>query len=394
MSPEKLTNENDALAYLFSIDSKASLGKLRESINTKTTASPFYKYQRMDFGSSSTVRFLPRSTDVITTGERPPFWLHKRVLRLEFANPQTDGGTVTLMIPMLSMYTGCQTKDDPILSLVSEVYDEADAEAKAGHTERAEQLRAVANRHWVKAKGEALAQGFVIRPGFIEDNVPENPVRVFELKPQIMNKIIAAINEEDPDRMLDGSPEGGRSGTNFIIKRTKSGDGKWPSYAESGFVNKSSPLTEHHLAAIRTLGLFDLAAFLPTQPTAAEYEMLATIVRQSIAGDRSWNPEWEAHLINVKPYKEGRRQEADEGPGHTVAGVAAVIDAMNRTGRKSDVTKTQAETAPQAEADEHNAAAANPALERAKAIAAKVREKHANKASPQGETFASLQAAA
>jgi hypothetical protein len=349
----------------------------------------------MDFGASTTLRFLPRSNQVIA-GVRPPFWIHKRVLRLDFANPTDLQKRVSISIPCLSMYDPkVKTKDDPILVHAQQLYEAADAAQKKGHDERSKQLRETANRHWVKAKGEALAQGFVIRPGVLEQNIPENPVRLFDLKTQIMNTIHSALDEEHPDEMLAGSPDHGMDGTNFIIKKTRSGE--WPSYKESCFAKKSTTLTDEHLAALRQYGLFDLTSYLPDRPTADEYVVLSEIVAQSVAGNRVWNPDWEQHLINVKPYKDGvtAREEADEGTGETVAGVAAVIDAMNKTGRKSDVTKTQAETAPQAEAAENNAAAARAEMDKARAALARVRARaEANKASPQGETVASLQAAA
>ena len=129
-----------------------------------------------------------------------------------------------------------------------------------------------------------------------EDNIPENPIRIFELSKQLVNKIRTAINSDDPDTMLAGSPEHGTKGTPFIIKKTMTGDGKWPSYTESGFGNKPSALSEDQKAAIVKYNLFNLTEFLPKIPDEDEYELLAEIMEQSLAGDRLWKPEWEARL--------------------------------------------------------------------------------------------------
>jgi hypothetical protein len=249
------------------------------------------------------------------------------------------------------MYTNCATKDDSVLAHALKLYNEADDEQKRGNTTRSEQLRQTANRHWVKARGEALAQGLVIRPGIVEENRPENPIRLFDLKSQIMAKIMSALDVTDPDLMLEGNPNDGKFGGNFSIKKTKSGDGRWPSYADSCFANKSSSLSEDHLGAICTHGLFDLASFLPTQPTAAEYEVLSEIVAQSVAGNRKWNPEWEAGLTNVKPYKEGTTSGGGIHPEAVAAVVeakgtltdsAAVVTALNKTGRPEGEDESRA----------------------------------------------------
>ena len=274
------------LQYLFD-ETNDSLKAQRENQSTKSAASPFFRYKQMDAGQSTTVRFLPAGPG-LAPGLN--FLVEKRIVRLRFADPNDEKNEISLSFR--PMYV--KTADDPVMSQVQAIYKEADAEEKVGHDARAKQLRSTASRHWVKP--EFFAQGFVVRPGMKEDNIPENPIRIFELSKQLVNKIRTAINSDDPDTMLAGSPEHGTKGTPFIIKKTMTGDGKWPSYTESGFGNKPSALSEDQKAAIVKYNLFNLTEFLPKIPDEDEYELLAEIMAQSLAGDRLWKPEWEARL--------------------------------------------------------------------------------------------------
>jgi hypothetical protein len=261
----------------------------------------FYYYRKMDIGGSCMVRFLPISTEVAESDEvKKRFWLAKKTIRLRFDNPELAESKVVITIPVMQMYTGGRQENDIILKQVKALYDEADKLAKAGQDERSKAVREKASYHWTR--GECLAQGFVVRDGINESDTPENPIRLFELNKQVMNKINAVCDPKaDPDLALRYWPVHGKLGTNFVIKKTRSGE--WPAYTDSGFATSNSPWTDAMKAAIGTYGLFQLETFLPERPGDEEYEMLAEIVRRSIAGETTWDTDWEAHLVTVKPYK-------------------------------------------------------------------------------------------
>jgi hypothetical protein len=284
---------------------ESSMKAMREEMSSKTRSNNlFYYYRKLPFKASSVVRFLPISTEVAESDEvRKRFTLPKKVIRLRFDNPEAAESKVVVAIPVLQMYRGGKTQDDPILRQVTALYDESDKLAKAGRDEQAKLVREKASYHWVR--GEQLAQGFVVRSGFVEENVPENPIRVFELNKQIMNRINRVCDPKaDPDQALRYWPVHGKLGTNFVITKTESGE--WPSYNDSGFSTSGpSPWTDDMKAAIGQHGLWQLESFLPERPGDEEYDMLTEIVRLSISGVTTWDPDWEAHLTAVKPYKTG-----------------------------------------------------------------------------------------
>jgi hypothetical protein len=292
------------LDYLMN-DETATTGltDLTDSVKNKGSSSNnvWFRYRSLDFGQSCTIRFLPASEDNISG----PFWLPKKIIRLKFADPSNVGQDVNIAIPVMQMYTGGRSADDPILGQVTRLYEEADALEKRGESEKAKRVRGTASAHYIR--GESIAQGFVINPGFLETDPPANPIRLFELNKQIIKVITAKLETENPELKLDYWPCHGKKGYNFIIMKTRTGDGKFPKYDDgTGFSTKTTPLSEDHKAALAEHGLWNLQQFLPARPSAEEYEMLAEIVRQSIAGNRVWDSDWEAHLSAVKVYRTAR----------------------------------------------------------------------------------------
>jgi hypothetical protein len=281
---------------------EAAMKTMQEGMATRGRSNNlFYYYRKLDYNQSSVVRFLPISTEVALSDEvKKRFTLPKKVIRLRFDDPQAAESKIVLTIPVMQMYTGGKTENDAVLKQVKALYDESDRLKKAGKDEQAKTVRENASYHWMR--GEHLAQGFVVRSGFQEADPPENPIRIFELNKQIMNKINAKCDPNaDPDLRLRYWPVHGKLGTNFVIKKTHSGE--WPSYHESDFSNQTTPWTDPMKAAIDEHGLWQLESFLPERPADDEYEMLAEIVRQSITGVRTWDPDWEAHLKPSRLYR-------------------------------------------------------------------------------------------
>jgi hypothetical protein len=324
--------------YMMDADTaEAAMKTHQEGLKPQGRSNLFYYYRKMEFNASCTLRFLPISTEVATSEDaRKRFLLQKKVVRLRFDNPEVAGSKVVIQIPAMQMYVGGKTENDLVLKQAKALFDESDRLIKSGQNERGKAVREKASYHWTR--GEAFAQGFVVRSPFTETDPPENPIRVFELNKQIMNKINAACDPKaDPELALRYWPVHGRLGSNFIIKKTHSGE--WPSYTDSTFSNTPTPWTEEMKAAIDQHGLWQLEDFLPKRPTDDEYKHLAYIVEQSIAGVVEWNPDWEDDLDTVKVYKttedgndvdpEAARLRVQEAVGR-VSGTASnvVVNAM------------------------------------------------------------------
>jgi hypothetical protein len=301
--------------------------KLKESMKNRGTGTSnvWYNYRRnMDYGASTKVRFLPASSEIAENEVQPKFWVPKKVIRLRFENPQKEGSEVILPIPAMQMYTGCKTENDLVLKQAKALFDESEALKKKGREEEAKQIHAKGSYHW--HRGETIAQAFVVKSGFLESDPPENPIRLLELNKQLMNVINATLNSDDPDVKLEYWPCHGRKGSDFIIKKTKSGD--WPKYdAGSCFARSPTPWTTEQIESLERFGLFKLEDFLPAQPSDEEYQILAEIVRLSIEGERVWNPDWEDHLKTVKVY----RTNMDNSGGDSEVDVETIQSQVRET---------------------------------------------------------------
>lgn len=310
-----------------------ALKKLQESMKSKSGGSSvYYRYKRMDYGQSCTLRFLPSSAELAENEVQPSFWLERKVIRLRFDDPAQEGGVVILPIPVMQMYKGGKADDDIILRQVTPLYDEADKLKKAGEQEKSDQVRAKASYHW--HRGEAIAQCFVPRSPFVEQDLPENPIRLVELNKQLRTVISNTLNSDDPEVKLEAWPCHGKKGTNFVIKKTKSGD--WPAYnSGSCFSRHVTPWTQEQIAALEKFGLFNLETFLPARPGDDEYKFLAHIVERSIAGMRTWDADWEAHLKAVKVYRANADGSRAETEGELQAQITETVAKLNTTASTS-----------------------------------------------------------
>ena len=285
--------------------------KLKESLKNRGGggSNVFYRYKNMGYGQTAIIRFLPASAEIAENEVQPKFWLPKKVIRLRFENPEQADSEVILPIPAMQMYTNCKTENDLVLKQAKALFDEADRLAKAGKEEESKQIRAKASYHW--HRGETIAQCFVIKSPFIEQDPPENIIRLVELNKQIMNVVNATLNSDDEEVKLAYWPCHGRKGTNFVIKKSQSGE--WPKYdAGSCFSRTTSAWTTDQIEALEKHGLFNLEAFLPQRPGDEEYELLAEIVRLSIEGEKVWNPDWEQGLETVKVYKTNQSSNSSD----------------------------------------------------------------------------------
>jgi len=303
------------------------------------TDNSVYTHWKMPVGATCSLRFIPFE-DHRSQG----CWVERKMIPVSFLDPDDDSKLIRFQIPCLEMYEPPKSVYCPALAPVRDLYAEAKELKSEGKTADFERVRAIASAHWINLT--AYYQGFVVRSGFVEENVPENPIRVFPLSKQIhkviyhtlfeneaepfvklppgeytMDDVKLAMNipedypDEEVERLLEKF-----IGRNFFIQHTMSSDGDKTYDAYNGGNTKWSmeeqPLTAEQLEALDKYGLHDLGKRLPERPTEEQYEVMVEMVNTSIGRlfgrtDGFWNKEWEA--VGIKPYKKRGRADGQSG---------------------------------------------------------------------------------
>jgi len=278
----------------------------------------YYAFWLMNVDESVTLRFIEDADE-----SNDFFWRDKMIYDWTFADPETPGETVRIKIPCRNMY---EDKSDPVLKQLSDMFDKGGASREA------------AKPLWVKKS--YLYQGFV-RKSLIEENeVPDNPIRVFDLSKTLHNKVLSQLLETDEDLKLPYTiQEKGvaknftEHGHNFMVKKTKNGEHN--SYDNSCFAMRPAPLTDDELAALEQYGPFNLSDLLPKMPSDEAYELLPEMVEAVIAGE-PWNPEWESHW---KPF--GRNSNTEETKSVTRKEKASMVKDLESEMEKEDDTPAE-----------------------------------------------------
>ena len=229
----------------------------------------YYPFFLIDVDESCTLRFVEDADE-----DNPWFFKEKQMYDWTFADPDNPGETVRIKIPCRNMY---REKSDPVLKLISEMFD-AGGETK-------EKARKV----WVKKT--YLYQGFVRKSSYEEENVPENPIRVFDISKSLHGGIYKSLIETDEELALPGVPTDDDEGLNFTIKKFKNGD--FNNYSGS-FSMKQTSLTDDERAALEQHGAYNLSELLPKEPSEEAYALLPEMLEAALEGD-AWNPAWEEH---------------------------------------------------------------------------------------------------
>lgn len=306
----------------------------RQKTFEKDTATfPFWK---LEFGKSATLRLAPYN-DPHTDG----FWSERKVVPMTFVDPQDDSKLINFRAPCMEMFD--RNRKCPVIQPVRDLYNEVKDLQNSGNTEQAERLKKIANKHWLSVT--YYYQGFVISPGFIEENIPENPIRIFPFSKKLHKKVYDSIfvqTEEpfdslptgefdlDDIRVLASSDSSDEQmamalskieGYNFLLKKLAQGadqNGKpfadWTSGSQWLRASGKVSLTDEQVMAINQYGYHDMSKRLGTVPTEQQLEVLKEMVEVSIArmlgsDDGFWNPEWEE--MGFKPYR--GRQDGEEG---------------------------------------------------------------------------------
>lgn len=351
-------------------------------------------------GGSTVIRFLPYNDPI--TGA---FWAERVLLNMSFGDPLDDSKVVTFKAPCREMYV--PEEKCPILGPVRALYDQEKELRNAGSTKDADYLKKVAGAHWKKPT--YYYQGFVVKSGFVEDALPENPIRVFPLNKELHQTIYASIfeREEDPflslptgeftmddiaaimDDTADDSVLEKLDGFNFIVKKGKRGD-----YAEyvkgsSWATNNVATLDEEQVIALHTHGMHDLQKRLPDRPSEEAYEVLTEMMEVSIKrmlddDNGVWRKEWEE--FGFKPFRPKDKNAASGDSGGTEAAAAdKPATTTTTTGGLSKLKKARgAQPAEAAEAASEESAAVTEVVKDDE-LTAEVEEKSPKVASPLSE---------
>jgi hypothetical protein len=173
-------------------------------------------------------------------------------------------------------------------------------------------LEDMGRKYWKKRS--YLFQGYVRDNPIGDDKTPENPIRRFVISPQIFNLIKNALM--DPD--MENLPTDYQSGLDFNIKKTSKGG--YADYNTSTWARKESALTADEAVAIEQYGLYNLADFLPKQPTDVELKVMKEMFEASVDG-QPYDPDRWANYYKPSGYQGGTGTDA-ETPAATPAPVA------------------------------------------------------------------------
>jgi len=230
-----------------------------------------YAHWNIAENTTARVRFLPDGD-----AKNNFFWVERAMIKLPFAGVkgQADSKPIVVQVPCVEMY-GAQC---PILAEVRTWFKEPSMEE-------------MGRKYWKKRS--YLFQGFVRENPLGDDKTPANPIRRFVISPQIFNLIKNALM--DPE--MENLPTDYQGGLDFSIKKTSKGG--YADYNTSTWSRKESALTADEAAAIEANGLYNLADFLPKQPTETDLKVIKEMFEASVDGQPYDPDRWGAYY---KPY--------------------------------------------------------------------------------------------
>lgn len=249
---------------LAEIRAKLQAQENRSSGNSQGGDNSVYAHWNIAEGTQSRVRFLP---DANTTNSF--FWAERLLINLTFAGVkgQPDSKPVTVQVPCVEMYG----QSCPVLAEVRNWFKDPS-------------LEEMGRKYWKKKS--YIFQGFVRENPMADDKAPANPIRRFIISPQIFNLVRSALL--DPE--LENLPTDYLGGLDFTI--IKSAKGGYADYSTSKWSRKESALTEEEQASIAQHGLYNLADFLPKQPSDVELKVIKEMFEASVDGQAYDTERW------------------------------------------------------------------------------------------------------
>jgi hypothetical protein len=286
----------------------------KASETPKTTDNALYKFYDMPIGQEAVIRFLPDGNEENTTS----FWVERQVIKLPFAGILGgDDKEVIVQVPCVDMY-GDRSLRCPITAEISPWW-----KTKSNNME----LDALARKYYKKKT--YVFQGFVIKSPFEEQNLPENPIRRFNITPQVYEPIRSSLL--DPD--MENLPIDYVGGRDFKVKKTQKGE--YADYSTSSWSMVSRDLSQRELEAIETHGLFNLSDFIPKKPTQTELNIIVEMFHDSVNG-LPYDPS--KYQDFYKPWNLNTTEETTVQPEQKVVNMAS----------KTPSKPVQAEVQPQA----------------------------------------------
>jgi len=305
----------------------ATLQEIREKLKaledakggnkTNYSQSLVYPFWNIDENSSVALRFLPDGGE---DEDNPFFWRERQLINLKFPGVKggDEGKEVTLKVPCVEMWGD-----------TCPVHTELRAMFKD------KSLEDLARQYWKKRT--FLLQGFVIDNPITEDasDAPENPIRRFNLGPQIFNIVKDSLL--DPD--MEANPVDYIAGIDFRITRTKKGT--YNDYSTSKWSRRETGLSVEQLEAIEKHGLFDLNDWMPKRPSPEGLNAIFEMFEASLAGElydpeqwakyyRPWGLEWEGDTEKKTETTEAKAPKAtvtaDLAANKALAEKAAVVE--------------------------------------------------------------------
>jgi hypothetical protein len=240
-------------------DIRAKLQKLENRKSGTTTNSgdgTTYPFWNINPDESTTVRFLPDGNPDNTF-----FWVERQVIKLPFPGikGQDEDKEVTVQVPCVEMWNDTC----PVHAEIRPWFEDPS-------------LEDMARKYWKKRT--YFFQGFV-QDSPLNEDAPENPIRKFNISPQLFKIIKAALMDPDMEEL----PTDYLNGVDFKIVKTK--DGQYANYTTSNYSRKNTALTEEQLEAIDEYGLQNLSDYLPKRPTEEEVDIIFEMFQASLEGE-------------------------------------------------------------------------------------------------------------
>lgn len=294
-----------------------------------------YPFWNIDENSPVSIRFLPDGNNDNTF-----FWKERQLINIKFPGIK-DGDVhkeITIKVPCVEMW----------------------GDTCPVHTElrpwfKDSSMEDLARQYWKKRT--YLFQGFVNNNPITADaeDAPENPIRRFNLGPQIFNIVKDALM--DPD--LENSPVDYMNGVDFRITRTKKG--QYNDYSTSKWSRKETGLDVEQLEAIEKYGLFDLNDWMPKRPSAESLNAIFEMFEASVAGELYDPEQWAKYYRPWGLEYEGSSKKSESEETKT------------ETATPASTVEIVAEEAPAATVETVKVEAAPVAANSAQAILAKIR---------------------
>ena len=250
----------------------------KNSNKTNYSQSLVYPFWNIDENTSVALRFLPDADE-----ENTFFWRERQLINLTFPGIKgaDENKQVKLKVPCVEMWGDTC----PVHTDLRAMFKDSS-------------LEDLARQYWKKRT--YIFQGFVIDNPITEDaaDAPENPIRRFNLGPQIFNIVKDALM--DPD--LENSPIDYVAGVDFRVTRTKKGT--YNDYSTSKWSRRETGLSIEQLEAIEKYELVDLNDWMPRRPTPEGLNAIFEMFEASLAGElydpeqwakyyRPWGLEWD-----------------------------------------------------------------------------------------------------